>query len=129
MITNPAEKMKKLVSEYENKKINMEQLDVECAYWYLDCFGEIRLKAEPSPPNRLIDYRSMPFDRKIKVPQEFWHNPEIKSYLEQKDSVKQENVATLAHLKKWMSIIPESDFVARQKFREKINDFESKDYC
>ena len=129
MIEQPAEKMKKLLADYASKKITMEQLDTECAYWYLDCLDELRVKPLPTAPKRYQDYLDCNWEEKKSYNQNFWQITEIKDYLDQKELIEQENKDNLFNLKKWLAIIPTSDSVARAKYQEKINDFESKYIC
>ena len=128
MIENPVEHKNKLLADFHSKKITMEELNKECAYWYMDCFDEVRIKPYPTPPRRYVEYASMDYAEKKEVPNAFWLLPEIKNYLDAKFLVKNENKGELSRMKEFINYIPESDFVARQKFREKILEFESKDY-
>ena len=128
MIENPGAKMKKLLDDYRNKQITLEQLDTECAYWYLDCFDEIFPKSLPTVPNRLLEYYNSDQAMQQKTPKEFWLLPEVKNYLDQKELIVYENTDSLYNLKRHLSNIPDSDFVSKQKFKEKIMEFESKDF-
>src|SRR3990167_9353504 len=123
MIENPAKLQKELLTKFMNKEITQEQLDFECAMWYLDCFSEIRHKPEPTMPKRFADYDCMQQHEKRDVPKEFWHIPEVKSYLDQKELVKNENTAKLHWLKYFSKFIPENDFTNRDLYRQKIADF------
>lgn len=124
MIEQPNLKMNQLLSDYASKKITMEELDRECAYWYLDCFEEIYPKPLPTPPNRYREYQEMDIMEKREIPNSFWLIPEIKNYIDQKTFIKEENKANLLNLKKFLAHIPQQDFTARNSFEQKIREFE-----
>lgn len=124
MIEKPWEKKNQLLDDYNSKKITLEELQKECAYWYLDCFDEISPRAFPSMPEEYRDFMAMPFEKRNKISNEFHNQPKVKDYLEQKQQVKNENKSKVYWLKEHLSHIPESDFVARSRFNEKLNDFE-----
>ena len=128
MIENPIEYKNKLLAKYDSKQITLEELQKECAYWYLDCFNEIVVRPYPTPPHRYSEYASMDYAEKKEVPNAFWFLPEIKNYLDAKFLVKNENKSQISRMKEFINYIPESDFVARSKYQQKINEFESKDF-
>jgi len=128
ILEQPGEKMKKLSAQYAGKEITMDELDMECAYWYLECFSEIHPKPYPTPPDRYRNYSSMDAYEKKEVPNSFWLMADVKEYLDQKFMIKNENRTILKNLKKFLLQIPESDFVARSKYNEKIREFEGKDF-
>lgn len=113
----------KLLSDLASEKITLPQLLKECAMWYLDCFDTIYPRPEPSMPNEYRDYLHLPFEKKQKTPSEFWLKPVIRDYLEIKQKIKNENMGTLLNLKEHLSHIPEGDFVSIQKFKDKIQVF------
>lgn len=124
MIENPAGKMKQLIDDRASGKITSEELNTECAYWYMDCFDEIHVKPLPTIPNRLREYYNSDEAMKQKTPKEFWQLDEIKNYFNQREKIVNENKDTLIKLKECMKDIPESDSVAKSKYRQKIMEFE-----
>ena len=128
MTEDPIKYKNSLLGKFHSKQITLDELNKECAYWYLDCFEEISIKAYPTQPNRYRDYVSMDYDEKKEVPRTFWLLNDIKDYLDQKFLIKNENKASHERLKEFINYIPESDFVARSKYQQKINEFESKDF-
>lgn len=128
ILEQPGEKMKQLSNQYARKEITMKELDTECAYWYLECFSEIYPKLYPTPPERYRSYSEMDVYEKKEVPNSFWQMTDVKEHLDQKFMIRNENRAVLENLKKFLSYIPESDFVARTKYKEKMRDFEGKDF-
>jgi hypothetical protein len=124
----PNEKMKQLSTQYANREITMTELDTECAYWYLECFSEIYPKPYPTPPDRYRNYASMDIYEKKEVPNSFWLMSDIKEYLDNKFLIKNENKSVVSNLRKFLACIPESDFVAKSKYNEKIREFEGKDF-
>lgn len=128
MIENPAEYQKNLLDKLSRKEITMGELEKECAYWFMYCFDEVKPKPYPTMPKEYHEYLSLPFERKQKMSQEFWQQTIIKNYLDVKEKIKNENDANLFHLKNYLKHIPEGDFLAKSKFKEKIKDFELKDF-
>ena len=126
MIENPGVKMKELLTKFSTKQISLKELATECAYWYLDCFDEIKIKPLPTIPNRLQEYYNSDEAMRQKTPREFWLLEEVRNYFDQKKLVEHENKTNLYHLKTHLEHIAPGDFIAIQKFREKIIEFESK---
>src|SRR3990167_2169399 len=124
MIENPMEKKNQLLDDYQSKKITMEEIERECSYWFLECFPTIHRKPYPSMPTEYRDYLNLPFERRRKIETDFWFQPVIKTYLEIKNQIKNENNANLYHLHNYLKFIPEEDTITRQKFNQKIDEFE-----
>ena len=91
MTEDPIKYKNSLLGKFHSKQITLDELNKECAYWYLDCFEEISIKAYPTQPNRYRDYVSMDYDEKKEVPRTFWLLNDIKDYLDQKFLIKNEN--------------------------------------
>ena len=128
VLENPPLKIKQLLADYASKTITLDELNKECAYWYLDCFDEIHPKPYPSAPRDYQDYKSMSYEKRQKMSNEFWQSPTIKTYIEIKEQIKNENEAHVHNLKERIKNIPLEDFVSRSKFSQKIQEFESKDF-
>lgn len=124
MIENPNKKFVQLLADHATGKISTEELDKECAYWYMDCFLEVNPKPFPTPPPRFSEYQNSSYEEKKEYNNNFWLLPEIKSYVDQKESIKQENEDNVYKLKSFLKYIPEEDFVSRNKYEQKIRDFE-----
>lgn len=123
MINDPAAKMKQLLGDFQSKKITMQELDTECAYWYLDCFAEIHRRPTPTTPSRYQEYLNSSHDEKKNYNKNFWGLPDIKTYLNEKEYIEQEHKDFIFHLEKWKALIPEGDVLAHTKFFEKICEF------
>lgn len=126
MITLPNEKFKKLTTDYEARKITLEALNTECSYWLLDCFDELHFKPQPSAPNEYEMFLELPSEKRYKLSVETHQNPKVREYLDLKQKIKNENYSNLERLKQFKSYIPENDFVSRQKYTDKINDFQDR---
>ena len=125
MIDNPSEKHKQMVTDFQTNKITMEELEKECAYWFLDCFLEIRVRPMPSMPPDLAEYYAMPQREKNKTSAEFWKLNHIKNYMDQASAVSSENKARLIQLTEFKELIPQEDAVNRDRYQDKINEFKS----
>ena len=128
MIDNPNAKFVQLSDDFEHGRISIEDLNKECAYWYLDCFDELKYKYPPSTPQRFLNFKNLSRDEQRSIPKEFWLHPEIKEYLDSKNLIRNENRTTIEKLKMFKQFIPEQDFVSRGSYNEKIDYFESKDF-
>ena len=128
MIENPIEYKNKLLSDFATNKITLSELIKECAYWFMECFEEVNVKPIPTAPREYFDYNSLPFEKKIKMSNDFWQMPIIKNYLETKQMIENENKAFVYHLNNYLSYIPVEDTVARQKYSEKLAEFSMKDF-
>lgn len=128
MIENPSEKSRKLLDDYEHGRITLADLNKECAYWYADCFEEVLPRPLPTMPQRFAEYQNSTVEEKKEYNNNFWQLPEIKSYLDQRESVKQENSDSLHKLREFLNYIPEEDFLTRRKYLDKISDFEARDF-
>lgn len=123
MIPNPNEKFVELMGKHQRHEITTAELDQECAYWLLDCFDEIRWRAFPSEPKEYSEFLAMPFEKRQKISAEFHHGPVIKSFLEQKTAIKNENHSNLLKLQEFKSYLPKEDSVSHEKYQTKINEF------
>ena len=128
MIANPLEYKNKLLGDRRNERITMEEFDRECAYWYLDCFDTIQTKPEPTAPADYLDFMRLPFERRNKMAESFYQDPKIKNYLEVKEKIKNENQCNILRLKEFKEYIPKEDVVSNQKFQQKLNELQSKNY-
>ena len=128
MIENPLEYKNKLLSELREGKLTMAEFQKECAYWYLNTFETFSPKPDPSTPTEYMDYKQMPFEKRIKVSSEFFKSEPIKSYLEFRDKVRAENFSHKESLKEFMVHIPKEDVESREKYRVKFYDFQTGNY-
>ena len=128
MIEKPWEKKNQLLDDVSSGKITMEDLEKECAYWFMECFSELHMKPYPTTPKRFVEFKLMSYEKQNKLGIDFWSHPEIKQYLELKDEIKNTNKANLYWLNHHMSKLPDGDFLAKQKFKEKILEFEGYDF-
>lgn len=128
MIANPMEHKNKLLQDRRDGKITMEELQKECAYWFLDCFDTIHTEPEPPAPADYLDFMRLPFERRNKMAESFYQDPKIKLYLENKEKIKNRNSANILRLKEFKEAIPQEDFVAHQKFKEKLSELQNKNY-
>ena len=124
---NPSETMNALLLKHSNRQISLSELCKETAYWLLEAFQTIHVRPLPTMPNRYSEYNRMPDYEKRDMPNAFWHIPEIKNYLDQKFGIINEHKAMLSNLKEMKDYIPEEDFVNRQRYEVKIQEFEVAD--
>lgn len=129
MIEKPWEKKNDLLKQHREGKISLEELQKECAYWFVDCIEEMKPRPEPTRPRDFEEYASMPFEKRAKISSEFWQQPQIKGYLEIREQIKNENNANMFWIKEHIKHIPEEDFVSRNALRNKLTEFELKDYA
>lgn len=118
--------MHDLLLQHSSGKISLADLEKECAYWFMDCLSEVRVKAYPTPPAEYAEYEQMTLKEKSKIPPDFWHQGNIKNYVDQRSRIHAENYSNLQNLKDHKKNIPAEDSVANQKFQEHINDFEER---
>ena len=122
MIENPVEMKNLLLERFNTGKINMEELDRECAYWFVETLETISRKPDPTKPHRLAEYEEMDYSDKKEVPLAFWHIFEIKDFMEKREMVRNENKANIYWCEYWTTKLPEEDFVNRQKLKDKANE-------
>lgn len=128
MIENPMAYKNELLKKHSVGEISLAELEKECAYWFAETFDTLHLMAVPTAPQDFYDYQKLPFEKRNKIGNDFWNQPNIKFYTEQKQKIKEENRARLIQLYEMKSHIPAGDFVTRSKFDEKIVEFTDPQY-
>lgn len=128
MITDPVKYKNDLLIKLATNQITMNDLDREVAYWYSDCFSEIHVLQDPTPPPRFAEYEVMTTSEKKDISTAFWQKEDVKAFLDQRDSVRNRNRTELIRLREFKACIPQEDTVTHQKFQEKINDFLSRNF-
>ena len=114
-----------LLNKKDSKEITQEELNKECAYWFMDMFDEIRHRPLPSTPMDLAEYEVMTLKERSKVPIEFFQKPSIKMYFDQKSIIESQNLSNKYWLREFKKSIPAEDVVSHEKYQDKINDFEN----
>lgn len=122
------EKAKKLLADRASGKITIEELEIECAYWFLsdECFREIHPKPQPSVPDVMMEYYRSDKTRQTRINSDtdFWKRKDVYEYLNQKKMIQNENITNLWKLKEAKRIIPEADVALQSKLMMRINEFE-----
>lgn len=124
MIENPLEHKNKLLGQHRSGEISLEELEKECAYWFMETFDTMHKRVLPTPPADYAEYQMLSYDRRQKIGIDFWHQRNIKEYLEIKEQIKNENQSRLIQLKEYKKHIPQEDFISIGKFNSKIEEFE-----
>ena len=114
--------MKQLLEQHAKGQITLEELNKECAYWYLDCFSELHKKPLPSIPQKYQEYLNSTYSGNKEYHNNFWLMEDVKGYLDQKELIENENKSVLIHLRNYIKQIPREDFLSISKFNEKINE-------
>lgn len=113
----------KLLKQLENKEITQDEFMKECAYWALQTLDEYKPISHPLIPDQLKEYFRMSDNQKAKVPDKFWHEPEIWHHLEEMQLAVNTNRSNFYWLHEWLRYIPEEDDLNRQKLKHKISQF------
>ena len=123
MIENAPERMKVLLAKFGSGQMKMDELDKECAYWYAETFPDLRITQEPGKPQRFRDYETSDYATKKSMHQNFWLLPEINEYIEGKQHALNTNRSVFENLKDFKECIPEGDFITKEKYEVKIQEF------
>lgn len=122
---NASEQSGQLLDKFNHGKISLDELNFECAMWFMDSFKEMYIKPMPTMPRRYADYSTMPDHEKREMPKEFWNLPEIKNYLNSCDAIKHELQSHLINLKTFKQYLPKEDWINRKKYDDKIFELSS----
>ena len=91
---------KKLLNKLQSHTITMEDFEKEIAYFAIMCgFDELKPKEEPIRPHELEDYDALPKEAKAKVGSDFWRQPIIHFYHEERQRIMAWNSGTVDWLR------------------------------
>lgn len=122
---NESQRSGKLLDDFNNGKITLAELNLECAMWWIESFREMYVKPEPTMPRRYADYYSAQDHEKWETPKEFWLVPEIKNYVGAKLAIKTERESWVKSLKEFKEYLPKEDILNRNKYDQKIKELSS----
>lgn len=123
---NPSETSKNLLSRLRSGELTLPQFLTECGYWALNYgFDELRPKPLPTRPLDLREYDNMDFKSRLKISSEFWWQPIVREYLDQKVMILHHNKGVYDWLKEIKTYIPQEDYVSQNKIDERLKEFDN----
>jgi hypothetical protein len=108
---NPVERKNKLLDELKKKVITMQEFEYKIALWAVEteCWADYEVRLYPVEPKEVQEYNELPFEKRIKIPLEFFQQPVIRAYLSMKDKIYGDNWADYQWLKQVKSWLPDDD--------------------
>ena len=118
------ERMKTLLKDLAENKMTMDELDKECAYWYISYYDILHPLPKIKKPIILEEYDTLNPEDKGKMSDKFWRQEIVMQYFKESTKVNNHNNSTLFNLKKFIHYIPEGDTITREKFKTLIREYE-----
>lgn len=124
-LLGPSTRSKQLLSQLASKELGEKEFLLECAYWSLkEGFDELKPRTIPTKPPKATELEIKYKDKEdVDWTKIFNDYPEVKGYYELERQVKHWNLGTMGWLEELLRIIPEGDFISRDKVTKKLNVF------
>lgn len=114
------------LSRFKTSKNSLDEFNTKCAYIFLEYIDTIRPQYIGYIPSQLNDYYQLDEKERKKIDNSFWKQSYITDFLEHKQRVISWNIGQIHNLITFLRYIPKEDKQSRQKFRNKILEFNNK---
>ena len=106
---NSIDRKNDLLRQLKGKEISFDVFLRQIGEWACEdnCWYDYEVRQYPNEPKELQEYNSLPLDKRLKIPPEFFYQPSIREYSRMRSKVYAENWADYNWLKDVKSWLPD----------------------
>lgn len=112
-------KLKRIVNLAQH---DTKAADQEIAYWFVQGIDSMRYKMLPTAPQVFVNYKKANDEERKQAGKEFWNRDDVKTYLDTRMMIKNQNQSNLEWLQWAKKNIPEGDQISHEKLDNVITE-------